>query len=155
MSEVKPVLSSLHMSAPSDIPMLLKMIQEYHEYDHLEFDEALTRTLLDQVISNPGIGRIWMVKVNKEVAGYMLLTFGFSLEFKGRNGLLDEFFLHEKWRGQGLGKQTLRLMQKEAKAMGMKAVHLEVTRDNEKALKLYEKVDFKDNERFLMTCWLP
>jgi ribosomal protein S18 acetylase RimI-like enzyme len=43
---------------------------------------------------------------------------------------------------------------KESAKLGIKAVHLEVERNNDAAKNLYEKYDFKDNGRTLMTRWI-
>lgn len=135
------------------LDVITEMVREYHAYDHLEFDEALTRRVLAQLMGDPSLGRLWVVESDSRIAGYLLMTFGFSIEFKGRDAFIDEFFLKKEFRGQGIGGSVLSAARQEAIGLGIKAIHLEVERKNKNALTLYEKLGFVDHDRFLMTYW--
>jgi GNAT superfamily N-acetyltransferase len=145
---------ALISATTADVPELLGMVRDYHAFDHLGFDADVIRPLLAEIISRPELGRLWMIRIDGQDAGYMLLTFGFSLEFGGRNAFIDEFFIKANWRERGFGKQAMRAAQFVAQGLGLKAVHLEVTRGNRAALGLYGKMGFVDNDRFLMTHWV-
>jgi ribosomal protein S18 acetylase RimI-like enzyme len=41
-----------------------------------------------------------------------------------------------------------------ARELGVNAMHLEVSRDNEAALELYRRIGYVDHGRYLMTKWL-
>ncbi|MGZ3698945.1 MAG: GNAT family N-acetyltransferase, partial [Bdellovibrionota bacterium] len=99
-----PSAIALVPAKSEDISTLLEMVREYHTYDHLDFDPDLTGSLLKEFIANNSLGRLWMIRESDQSIGYLLLTFGFSLEYKGRDAFIDEFFLNERWRGRGLGK---------------------------------------------------
>lgn len=51
--------------------------------------------------------------------------------------------LRQAYRGQGIGEQLLRACLLKAKAKGMTRVELEARADNERAIKLYERVGFE------------
>jgi RimJ/RimL family protein N-acetyltransferase len=51
--------------------------------------------------------------------------------------------LHEAYRGQGIGERLLRACLLKAKAKGITRVELEARADNERAIKLYERVGFE------------
>ncbi len=78
------------------------------------------------LLETPVFGNIWLLKLAEEAVGYMVLTFGFSLEFGGRDALLDELFIAEHHRGSGLGKQALLFAFDHCKKAGIRALHLEV-----------------------------
>jgi hypothetical protein len=40
--------------------------------------------------------------VGDELAGYVILTLGFSVEYRGREAFVDELYVEEKFRRQGL-----------------------------------------------------
>jgi GNAT superfamily N-acetyltransferase len=84
----------------------------------------------------------------------MVLTFGFSLEFHGRNALLDELYLREEFRGRGLGRASLVRAEEICRREGIRAVHLEVDRVNVRAQEVYRKAGYKDHDRYLLTKWL-
>ncbi|MDQ3755908.1 MAG: GNAT family N-acetyltransferase, partial [Acidobacteriota bacterium] len=89
-----------------------------------------------------------------ETAGYLVLTLGFSLEFKGRDALIDELYLRESFRDQGFGQQAIAFAIKWCQARNIRALHLEVERANARAQAAYRKAGFKDHDRYLLTKWL-
>jgi ribosomal protein S18 acetylase RimI-like enzyme len=61
----------------------------------------------------------------------------------------------EKSRGQGIGSEVLEFVKREAAALGVVALHLEVARDNRRARRVYERWGFEAREQFhLMSCYL-
>lgn len=88
------------------------------------------------------------------MAGYIVLTFGFSLEFHGRDAFVDELYVRNGYRGHGIGKASLRLVEEVCQKEGIKALHLEVDRQNLHAQNLYRKAGYKDHDRYLLTKWL-
>lgn len=129
------------------------MVRDYHAFDHLPFDSAVVRPILETVIGDDTVGRLFLVRADDEIVGYLLLGFGFSIEYLGRDAWVDEFFIVDAWRGRGVGRQVLALVKAEAVALGIHAVHLEVTRGNARAGALYDAEGFRDHDRTMMTWW--
>jgi GNAT superfamily N-acetyltransferase len=46
--------------------------------------------------------------------GYIVLTFGYSLEYLGRDAFIDEFYLRESYRGRRWGRRTLESSRRQA-----------------------------------------
>ena len=44
------------------------------------------------MLGDPRLGRLFAIDDDGSVVGYLVLTFGFSLEFGGRNAVVDELF---------------------------------------------------------------
>ena len=76
------------------------------------------------------------------MAGYVALTACYSLEFHGRFGLLDEFYIEEQWRGQGLGTAALAFVDEQCRSRGWKAVRLEVASHESRAQELYRRAGY-------------
>ena len=96
-------------------------------------------------------GGIWMIRDKNQYIGYIILTFGFSFEYQGRDAFIDEFFLIPEVRGKGIGKKILETVISKASSLGVKAIHLEAETDNEAGSRLYKSLDFKGNNRALLT----
>ncbi len=100
------------------------------------------------------MAQIYLIFRGSELAGYFALTFCFSLEFHGRFALFDEVYLREAFppaeTGQGRGRVCGRFVQK----AGIRALRLEVGRENQPAQSLYRTAGFQEDERNLMTKWL-
>jgi ribosomal protein S18 acetylase RimI-like enzyme len=137
-----------------DIEALLAMMRELYAHDGLAFDEAIARRALLGVIGDDTFGHVFLILLANEVAGYAVLTFGYSLEFHGRDAFVDELYLRDEYRGQGIGKRALRFLTEVCAENGVRALHLEVERSNTHAQAVYRKFGFEDHDRYLMTKWL-
>jgi len=135
----------------SDIDTLVEFMREYYEYDHLAFDQCAARSALEGILGNDSFGCLWLIHYGSEVAGYVACTFGYSLEFHGRNAFVDELYIRESYRGRGLGTETLVFIEDTCRSLGIRALHLEVERGNTRAQSLCRKLGFKDHDRYLMT----
>lgn len=137
-----------------DADALLVLMREFYAYEHLAFDEALARAALLEMLGDGAFGRVWLIRHEGEVAGYVVITFGFSLEFGGRYALVDELYIGEAHRGRGVGTQTLGFVAESCRAFGVSALRLEVERSNIGAHTVYRKFGFTDHDRYLMTKWM-
>jgi ribosomal protein S18 acetylase RimI-like enzyme len=141
-------------AAKEDIPDILAMMKAFNAIDNYAFEPELREQNITWFISNKELGRMWMIPDNAAVIGYLVLTFGFSFEFKGRDAFVDELYLHEDYRSKGIGSMAIDFVLHEATLLGIKAIHLEVEKHNEKGNRLYTKKGFKEHNRFLMTNFL-
>jgi GNAT superfamily N-acetyltransferase len=139
---------------PADADLLVELMRAFYEFEHIPFDEHDGRAALLRLISDERLGRVYLIRNGGEAIGHLVITFGFSLEFKGRDAFVDELFLREGFRGRGVGKRALAFAEGECRAAGVRALHLEVGRANINAQGLYRRAGFKDHDRYLMTKWI-
>lgn len=136
---------------PDGIPELLPMMADLYSLDQYPFDRDITTQNMHYFMGNEHLGRIWMIVYKKEVIGYIILTFCFSFEFKGRTAFIDELYLKETYRDRGIGGQVVNFAIQQARELTLKALHLEVEPHNEKGNKLYLNKGFRQHNRLLMT----
>ncbi len=129
-------------------------MREFYAQQEMRFDEPAAALAINRVLNNPELAQIYLIFRGPELAGYFALTFCFSLEFHGRFALLDELYLHEPFRRQKLGRAVVAFAEDLCRKTGVKALRLEVGRENQGAQSLYRAVGFKEDERNLMTKWL-
>jgi GNAT superfamily N-acetyltransferase len=137
-----------------DLETILQLMREYYNFDHLDFHEYLARTALEQLVKDNSLGRVWLIQVEDEAIGYAVLTLGYSLEYRGRDAFVDELYIRESYRDRGIGTETLKFIETNCYTLGIRALHLEVERNNTKAQSTYRKFGFEDRDRFLMTKWI-
>ena len=135
----------------SGLDALLPMIRALCEHDGTPFDERAVGRALALVLADESLGRVWLIECGREAAGYLVLTFGFSLEFGGRDAFIDELYVREAFRGRGLGRRAIDLAERACRGRGVGALHLEVERANTSAQELYRRTGFRDHDRYLMT----
>ncbi len=134
-----------------DTDALIELMRALYAYDGTEFDERTHREALPHLLGDERLGRVWLIRGGAETVGYVVLTFGFSLEFGGRDALIDELFVRAESRGSGIGKRALEFVAAECRARGIAAVHLLVERSNVVAQSVYRKSGFRDHDRNVMT----
>jgi ribosomal protein S18 acetylase RimI-like enzyme len=134
-----------------DLPILLEMIEDLYEIDHIAFDPKGLVPALETLLRDPSLGNVWIFVQDEAVLGYAIVTFGFDLEFNGRDAILTDFYLLPACRGRGLGQIALSLVEREARKAGVHAMHLFVDPANERAVRLYRHGDFETSHRVAMT----
>jgi ribosomal protein S18 acetylase RimI-like enzyme len=137
-----------------ELPALLELMREFYAQQEMRFDEPAASLAINRALKNPELAQIYLIFRGAELAGYFALTFCFSLEFHGRFALFDELYLREPFRRQKLGKAVVAFAEDLCKQAGIKALRLEVGRENQPAQSLYRAAGFKEDERNLMTKWL-
>lgn len=139
---------------PETIEKLLTLIEELYALDGHRFDPCKARSAIAGLMENPLYGRAWMIEVDGTLAGYVVVTFGYSIEYHGRDAILDEIYLREPFRGQGIGTQTITFVENECRQLGIHALHLEVMTDNPKARALYRRLGYASRPSLFLHKWL-
>jgi diamine N-acetyltransferase len=140
---------------PCDVPALLCMMRRLAEHPPaIPFDEAEVRAALEKFLGDAHLGKTWLLWMGAKPAGYVILTLGYSFEFRGRDGFVDELYIEPEFRRMGLGRLAMEFVEKKARELGVNAVHLEVDRGNDAAAELYRRAGYADHGRHLMTKWL-
>lgn len=139
------------LAKSGDIPLLLSLVQEYYAYDQHPYEGDRTYQALSTLLAQPHLGLIWLIEVAQEPIGYMVLTFGFSLEAGGLEACIDELYIQPSYRQRGLGRKALAWMEATCRGRDVRVIYLEVERQNAIAQQLYKKVGYIDKNRFLMT----
>jgi ribosomal protein S18 acetylase RimI-like enzyme len=127
------------------------LIERLYEHEGIAFEAERSRSALTGLLANPQWGSIWLLLADGETAGYVAVTVGYSLEFGGRFGLLDELYVEDAWRDQGFGRQAVSFAEDWCRAQGLRALRLEVGYDNARALGLYRRTGFEVHDRHFLT----
>ena len=143
------------LARSEDIPRLLGMMRDFHRGEHIDTPAAAGEASVRHLVESGASGRIWVIlDESGSAAGYMVLTFGFSIEFEGRDAFVDELYLRPEFRGRGWGTAAVEFAAAAAHQLGVRALHLEATRGNDSAIAVYRRLGFREHDRFLMTKWL-
>ena len=139
----------------TDAPALLRMMRNLAEHPPaIPFDEGEVRAALEKFRGDAELGQAWLLWLADKPVGYVILTLGYSFEFRGRDAFVDELYIEPEFRRMGLGRSAMEFLEKRARELGVNAVHLEVDRSNDAAAELYRRAGYADQGRHLMTKWL-
>lgn len=145
---------ALRRATPDDQQRVLGFLIDFYSESGFELDTAKAASAIGKLIGNEHYGHLYIIELDGEAVGYTALTFGFSLEFDGRDGIIDDLYIAPKFRDRGVGSQVVDLVLEAARDEGLNAVHLEVEKENMRAKKVYFRAGFKDYERHLLSCRL-
>jgi ribosomal protein S18 acetylase RimI-like enzyme len=145
---------SFRTAGPSDTDALVEMMRDFNAHERIAFDEGEVRAALAQLFADDSLGLACLVLLGEKTAGYVVMAFGFSVEFRGRDAFIDELFVKDEHRGRGLAASALRFAEGVCHGRGVRALHLEVERENTRAQSVYRRAGFADHDRYLLTKWL-
>lgn len=100
------------------------------------------------ILDDPQIGRLFVVRVDGEIAGMANALITVSTAEGCRVLILEDVIVRAKFRGQQLGRRLIEHILDWARASGLPRVTLLADKDNAGALAFYEKLGF---ERSAMT----
>jgi len=139
------------LAVTADIPGLLKLQASYYAEDAYPFDEDVLGRVWQAFLDDRGLGNAWVAEVESKPIAYVIMTLGYSLEYRGRDAFVDELYVSPPWRGRGLGRLALQVVDSACIQLGVGALHLEVDRHKPQAQSLYRRSGFTDKGRVLMT----
>ncbi|MDR1699505.1 MAG: GNAT family N-acetyltransferase [Prevotellaceae bacterium] len=128
---------------PADKERFLAMEQEFYSSAvvvHNIDGSCFLRTFEEAMKGNPYL-RVLMIEVDNQIVGYALLSFTYSNEAGGMVVLVEEVQIDKPQRGKGIGTELLHFLEKEYP--NAKRFRLEVTRNNLRAIELYEKLGYE------------
>lgn len=144
--------TAIHLATPDDAPKLLAMIAAFHdEYGISRTDEQRAAALSPLLEGSP-LGAAWLFGPTMAPTGYVIITFGWSMELGGMDAFVDELYVRPKIRKRGIASEVLMAITSSLSDVGVQALHLEVDREDAPTIRLYERAHFKMRDRYsLMT----
>jgi ribosomal protein S18 acetylase RimI-like enzyme len=127
------------------------MMVDFNRLEAIDWTFERGQGALRKLLASPELGSVGLAEEELAPCGYFVLTFGFDLEWNGRDAFLTELYLAPVVRGRGFGRHLLLEAESEAARRGARALHLMVRPENTAALALYLATGFRETERRLLT----
>ena len=140
-----------HAANFSDIETLLEFVKAYYDFDEIPYQAKRIRSALGILLNDPSLGRVWIIRYGRKAVGHAILTFGYDLEFNGRQATITELFIAHAYRSRHLGRKMINVIEGTCRQLGIGALELQVERDNVRAQALYRKLGFRTHDRIPMS----
>jgi ribosomal protein S18 acetylase RimI-like enzyme len=123
----------------TDMPAVLRLIKELAHYEKCEDQVRMTE---DRLVSD-GFGispafHCLLACREEEVLGFCLSWYRYST-WRGRLLYVEDLYIREAFRRQGIGRKLLEAVMEQAREEGISHVHLQVLDWNEPAIRFYRK----------------
>jgi ribosomal protein S18 acetylase RimI-like enzyme len=145
--------SSLHLqlAREQDIALLLIMMEPFNASEGTPWEPGAKERALKTLLADRSLGVVGLLVGQHGPVGYFVLTWGYDLEWDGRDAFLTELFLVPEARGQGLGRQAMNQLEAAAREHGARALHLMVRGENTVARRLYERHGYTTPPRIFLS----
>jgi len=140
----------LHLAGPEDLDRLVPLTRAFATEMGIDTDDDTRREGVMPLLEGSPHGAVYLIGPQRAPVGYIILSFGWSLEFGGMDGFVDELYIRPAVRGRGMASDVLYSLPKALKEAGLKALHLEVKRGDTGAQELYRKAHFGAREGFFL-----
>ena len=125
---------------------MLTLVSEFCVTDQHTFDpDRVTRALVP-LLEDDAHGVVYLAD-NEQ--GYVVITWGYSLESGGREALIDEIYLRR--RGEGRGGKVMDALFVEMAAQGVVKMFLETETHNHRARRFYARQGFDEDDSIWMS----
>ncbi len=134
---------TIRRAVEKDCQRLLELVKELAVYE--KAPDEVTVTLEHFTESGFGANPVWwafVAEVNGIVEGFALYYIRFST-WKGQRLYLEDFYVREEARGNGLGKLLFEQLLTEMKDRELNGMMWQVLEWNEPAINFYKKYDVK------------
>lgn len=135
--------TSINLATPADIDDLAQLLHTLFSQD-IEFtpDLGKHKAGLQQIIENPTIGEILVLKTDTKTIGMVSLLYSISTALGGKVAILEDMVIAEGSRRSGLGNQLLQEAIRFAKQRECLRITLLTDFDNETAIRFYQRSGF-------------
>ena len=133
----------IDFASQEDLPALADLLKELFTAES-DFQPDREKQLegLNLILENAALGRLFVLRVNGEVAGMANALITVSTAEGGRVVLLEDVIVRGGLRGRGLGRRLVQHVLDWAQSEGAKRVTLLADADNAAALAFYGRLGF-------------
>lgn len=143
---------SLEIAGPSQLGDLLPLVAAYHHFEQISLSADIRKKSVERLLNDGTLGEVWLIRKTDLVIGYIVVCFGYSIEFGGREVIIDELYIESPERGMGVGAEVIGRLKGLMRAHDVVAIQLEVGHQNDRAKSLYVKSGFSYRDKYqLMT----
>ncbi|MEM7073577.1 MAG: GNAT family N-acetyltransferase [Pseudomonadota bacterium] len=143
-------MTQLTRAQSGDLERLLPLVVAFHTEMRIEQDDSTRREALLPLLDGSPYGAVFLAGPARAPVGYCIVTYGWSTEFGGQDGFIDEIFVRPPVRGRGLGRDILNGVIGLLTDQGVRALHLEVDKTDDTARALYERLHFRARDRYML-----
>ncbi|MEM1232725.1 MAG: GNAT family N-acetyltransferase [Pseudomonadota bacterium] len=140
--------TALHKAEVQDADRLVALIAAFHAEEGMDTDEGHIRRAIGPILDGSPHGELFLAGPRRAPAGYVMVSYGWSIEFGGLDSYLDEIYMRPAVRGRGIGQDVIHALSHHLAAKGALSLYLEVDYDNEAAVQAYRKSGFKPRGRY-------
>ena len=141
----------IRLATAADADPLLPLMQAFNAEEAIPWRPDAMRAAFVELTGDPRLGFALVALAAGAPVGYVVVTYGYDLEWAGRDAFVTELFVAASARRRGIAHRLLRDAEANARRHDTHALHLVVRPANEAAMALYRHAGFDVIPRVVMT----
>ncbi|UWR16942.1 N-acetyltransferase [Sulfitobacter sp. M368] len=141
--------AALTLAKPEHLDKITTLAAAFHAEEGIDVSDEARRAGLAPLLDGIPHGAAYLIGPPRSPIGYIVVCFGWSVEFGGLDAIIDELYIRPAVRGRGIATETLMSLPRALAGAGLRAIHLEVDSGNEAAVKLYKRAGFVTRDRYM------
>ena len=131
----------IRKSTPDEVPAIVRLMRDFAEYEDLgDYCEITEARLFDVMFGEEAFVEGLVAFHETQPVAYALF-YPYFASFRGQCGYyLEDIFIEEDFRRNGLGEAMVRIIARLAKQRGYDRIDFQVLEWNAPAVKFYEKL---------------
>jgi len=128
----------------SDIPLLVALMAEFCAEGGDDLNHARAGTAFAAIIGDERLGYVWIIQVENQDVGHLVLTLKYAMEYGGAIACLDDLYVRPDWRNKGLSTAALIEVRDFCETAGIRALTVEAGYQNGPAQTVYRRIGFAE-----------
>ncbi len=131
----------IRKSTPDEVPAIVRLMREFADYENLsDYCQITDERLSDVMFGDDAFVEGLVAFHESKPIGYAMF-YPYFASFRGQCGYyLEDIFIAEDFRRNGLGEAMVRIIAKLAQQRGFERIDFQVLEWNSPAVKFYEKL---------------
>jgi len=131
----------IRKSSPDEVPAIVRLMRDFAEYENLaEFCEITEKRLFEVMFGEDAFVE-GLVAFHDQIPVAYAMFYPYFASFRGQCGYyLEDIFVAEDFRRNGLGEAMVKIVARLAKQRGFERIDFQVLEWNTPAVKFYEKL---------------
>jgi ribosomal protein S18 acetylase RimI-like enzyme len=143
------VSAALTLGGPDHLDKLVALVASFHAESGIESTEESRLAGVAPLLDGIPHGCAYLIGPPRAPIGYIVICFGWSVEFGGLDAVIDELYIRPGVRGRGMASEALIALPRALAEAGLRAIHLEVDKTNAPAMKLYRRAGFEARDTYM------
>jgi ribosomal protein S18 acetylase RimI-like enzyme len=142
---------TMRRASGPDLGDLLQLMHEFYEEAGFPLNLDRARAAFLPLLAPGDLGQVWVADFEGHIAGHLVFTFSYSMEYGGRTAFIEDLFVRPTLRNRGVGRALVGQARAICEGLGLRAMYLEVAQNNWPAQAIYRAVGFDSTDRQLLT----
>ncbi|MGJ8618384.1 MAG: GNAT family N-acetyltransferase, partial [Sulfitobacter sp.] len=113
--------AALTLAKPEHLDRLIALVTAFHAEEGIEMKDEARGAGVAPLLDGIPHGAAYLIGPPRAPIGYIVITFGWSVEFGGLDAIIDELYIRPGVRGRGIASEALIALPRALAGGGLRA----------------------------------